>query len=64
VEVLAVRAPDVRAPAVKLPGYKQYSGAIEKILQQHYKTQKHTAMINASSTLKALNRTRMNKNTR
>ncbi|CAG8842927.1 30376_t:CDS:1, partial [Racocetra persica] len=48
----------------KLPGYKQYSGAIEKILQQHHKMQKHTATINASSTLKALNRARMNKNTR
>ncbi|CAG8850144.1 22657_t:CDS:1, partial [Racocetra persica] len=48
----------------KLPGYKQYSGAIEKILQQHHKTQKRTATINASLILKALNHARINKNTR
>ncbi|CAG8839746.1 18544_t:CDS:1, partial [Racocetra persica] len=48
----------------KLPGYKQYFGTIKKILQQHHKTQKCTAMINASPILKALNRTRMNKNIR
>ncbi|CAG8825308.1 1165_t:CDS:2, partial [Racocetra persica] len=58
VEVLVVRAP------AKLPGYKQYSGAIEKILQQHHMTQKCTATINASPILKILNRARMNKNTR
>ncbi|CAG8814756.1 22167_t:CDS:1, partial [Racocetra persica] len=48
----------------KLPGYKQYYDAIEKILQQYHKMQKCTAMINASPTLKTLNRARMNKNTR
>ncbi|CAG8835650.1 21627_t:CDS:1, partial [Racocetra persica] len=48
----------------KLPSYKQYSGVIEKILQQHHKMQKCIAMINTSSTLKALNHARMNKNTR
>ncbi|CAG8844481.1 29457_t:CDS:2, partial [Racocetra persica] len=63
VEVLTVQAPAVQAPA-KLPGYKQYFGAIEKILQQYHKTQKRTAMINASPTLKTLNHARINKNTR
>jgi hypothetical protein len=48
----------------KLPGYKQHSATIEKILQQHHKTQKRTATINASPTLKEHNRARMNKNTR
>ncbi|CAG8839222.1 28892_t:CDS:2, partial [Racocetra persica] len=64
VQAPAVQAPAVQAPAVKLSGYKQYSGTIEKILQQHHKTQKHTAMINASPTLKTLNCARMNKNIR
>ena len=63
-QVKAIRQRLIPVITKKLPGYKQHSGAIKKILQQHYKTQKHTATINASPTLKEHNCARMNKNTR
>jgi hypothetical protein len=63
-QVKAIRQRLIPAITKKLPGYKQHSGTIEKILQQHHKMQKRTATINASPTLKEHNRARMNKNTR
>ena len=63
-QVKAIRQRLIPAITKKLPGYKQHSGIIEKILQQHHKTQKCIATINASPTLKEHNHTRMNKNTR
>ncbi|CAG8772283.1 6712_t:CDS:1, partial [Racocetra fulgida] len=53
-------------PAItkKLPGYRHHSGAIEKILKQHHKTQRRTATINADLKLKAYNRARMEKNSK
>ena len=51
-QVKAIRQRLISAITKKLPSYKQHSATIEKILQQHHKTQKRTTTINASSTLK------------
>ena len=63
-QVKAIRQRLILAITKKLPSYKQHSGTIEKILQQHHKMQKHIATINASLTLKKHNYARMNKNAR
>ncbi|CAG8777310.1 4615_t:CDS:1, partial [Racocetra fulgida] len=54
----------ILAIAKKLPGYRHYSGVIEKILKQHHKTQPQTATINADPKLKAYNPARMGKNSK
>ncbi|CAG8772760.1 19111_t:CDS:1, partial [Racocetra fulgida] len=48
----------------KLPGYHHHSGAIEKILKQHHKTQYRTATINANLKLKAYNYAKIGKNSK
>ena len=53
-------------PAItkNLPGYKQYSGAIEKILKQYHKIQRQTAIINTDPKLQDHNHARMERNSK
>ncbi|CAG8746622.1 2491_t:CDS:2, partial [Racocetra fulgida] len=59
-----VRQKLISAITKKLPGYHHHSDVIEKILNQHYKTQRRTATINVDPKLKAYNRAKMKKNSK
>jgi hypothetical protein len=59
-----VRQKLIPAITKNLPGYAQHKGPIEKILKQHHKTQRRTALINADPELKEHNRARMGRNSK